>query len=232
MQESIKTTRKCLLRGTMYPETRFFFWDGEGSRGCSYSPQFSPARNLPRERALRFELSWKIPFWWRSTAGIWLVVYPLWFSRAPEKQPRRGILHDSLKSSQGWGRGWFKPVSTQIKLVFSGRFSSVCWGTVTYHTNMTIQYRTGRVYWQSFPKVDFSQVELLLLVVNHANTVPTNQWIIMYSITCHLADAWRRAAKRLLYPRAWGNRRDDYTQVTWRKHYNSLRNKIKKGQNW
>lgn len=56
---------------------------------------------------------------------------------------------------------------------------TVCLSTVTYHTNMAIQHRTGRVNRQSFPKVDFSQVKLLLFVVNHTNTVPTSKYVII-----------------------------------------------------
>ncbi len=42
----------------------------------------------------------------------------------------------------------------------------------TYHSDVTEQHRALRVDAQSFFKVDFCQVELLLFVVNHSQTVP------------------------------------------------------------
>ncbi len=43
---------------------------------------------------------------------------------------------------------------------------------LTYHSNVTEQHRALRVDAQSFLKVDFCQVELLLFVVNHPQTIP------------------------------------------------------------
>ena len=40
---------------------------------------------------------------------------------------------------------------------------------------MAKQNGAWRIYWKSFPKEDFSQVEFLLLVVNHSNTIPENK---------------------------------------------------------
>lgn len=39
---------------------------------------------------------------------------------------------------------------------------------------MAKQNGAWRIYWKSFSKEDFSQTEFLLLVVNHANTIPEN----------------------------------------------------------
>ena len=45
---------------------------------------------------------------------------------------------------------------------------------LTYHSDVTEQHRALRVDAQSFLKVDFCQVELLLFVVNHPQTIPTH----------------------------------------------------------
>lgn len=46
---------------------------------------------------------------------------------------------------------------------------------LTYHSDVTEQHRALRVDAQSFLKVDFCQVELLLFVVNHPQTIPTHR---------------------------------------------------------
>ena len=42
----------------------------------------------------------------------------------------------------------------------------------TYHAYVAVQHRARWVDRQSLAEVDFSQVELLLFVVNHTNTIP------------------------------------------------------------
>ena len=46
---------------------------------------------------------------------------------------------------------------------------------------MTEQNRAWRVYWKSFSEENFSQVELLLFVVNHAYTIPENNTAIIFN---------------------------------------------------
>lgn len=46
---------------------------------------------------------------------------------------------------------------------------------LTYHSDVTEQHGALRVDAQSFLKVDFCQIELLLFVVNHPQTVPTQR---------------------------------------------------------